>query len=97
VLIAIRHLGKIRDRCNYLSIYIILHNSRRAVRHGDIETHVQTLIDAGYVDRIKTTIRITEAGKQALNDLEKQLKHARYSYRKKKAQKSADNRPKPII
>ena len=98
ILVAIRYLNKIRDRSNFVSIHILLKNSKRSISIKQIQTHSDLLFAAGYAKRIKTTITITEAGKQALNDLDKQLKQVRYNYsNNKRANKLKPGKPKPII
>ena len=98
VLLAIRHLNKIKDRTNYVSIFYFLKRARRTITIASINPLLATLTDAGYITKYKTTIKITLLGQQVLNDLDKKCKQARYKYGKKKiATGPKPDKPKPII
>lgn len=97
ILVAIRYLNQQKLFCSIVSIHYFLKKARRTITPGEITMHLVPLVAAGYAIKPNSQVKITEAGKQALSDLDKQLKQARYTYgRSKKPAKQAKG-PKPII
>ena len=84
-------------RATTVSIFLFLRKAKRSINPANVLILATALKDAGYVTHEKNALRITEAGKQALNDIDKNFKQARYSYIKKKLKIQATTKPKTII